>query len=202
MSDNPFAGKARSAAPADREADDFLGNGGRVTAKFPTENFTVEGTILGWSKPFQATHIDSGEPLFWEGKKKTEESKLRFEASKENPVLQMPVELQCVPTGVTWETNRYKKVAVPDDDGVRTLYVAGAMRKAIAKARRDADNAPLEVGAYLKVTRGEDVKMPNDYYGFTFTAEWTRAEDNKHYKTESDGFLEEDPFEDNAEPAL
>jgi len=156
----------------------------------------VEGTVLGWQGPVQQTEKDSGKPLFWEGKVKTEESKLQFAASKENPCMQLLIELQCEATGVTWESNRYVKKLLPDDDGVRTLYVHGTIQQALKKARRDAGTggrpAPMEAGAYVKITRGPDKKFPNGYFGFTFTAEWTPAKDNGKVP---DAFLDsDDPF--------
>lgn len=193
---NPFAGKAATASPVNQSAEDFLDGGASVAAKWPTVGFMVEGTVLGWNGPVQQTDMKTGEPLFWEGKAKTKASELKFAASQANPCLQLLIELQCEPTGVTWETNRYIKKALPDDDGVRTAYVQGAIQAALRKARRDAGSggkpAPMEAGAYVKITRGEDKKMPNDMYGYTFTAEWTPAKQNGKV---ADSFVDgDDPF--------
>lgn len=187
---NPFARTTRDQSV--RSAEDFLDGGASVAAKWPKVNFTVEGDVIGWSPTaIQQTHKDSGEPLYWEGKKKVEESKLQFEQSKDNPCLQITIDLQCEPTGETWVSNRYIRKELPDDDGVRTMYVHGQLAKAIRKARQEAAQqyklntrtAPLEAGAHVKVTRGEDQKFPNDYYGFTFTAEWTPAAHNPAYQS-------------------
>lgn len=188
---NRFSATAREANV--RSAEDFLDGGASVAAKWPKEGFTVEGDVLGWSPTaVQMTDIKSGEPLYWEGKKKVEESKLQFpETSKQNPCLQITIDLQCEPTGETWESNRYIRKELPDDDGVRTVYVHGQLAKAVRKARQDAAQkyklgtrtAPLEVGAHVKITRGQDQKFANDYFGFTFTAEWTPAAHNPAYQS-------------------
>src|SRR6476619_7664329 len=96
---NPFARTARDTSV--RTAEDFLDGGASVAAKWPTENFTVEGDLIGWSPTaIQMTDIKTGEPLYWEGKAKTKESDLRNpEISKQNPCLQITMDLQCEPTG-------------------------------------------------------------------------------------------------------
>lgn len=159
------------------EVRGFL-SGGSIAAKFPENGFTVEGTILSF-RLSQRTHIDSGEPLFWEGKSPTEESKLQFASSRENPANQLLIEVQGEPTGITWETNRYVEKAVPNDDGVRTFYVTGGLQKAVAKALRDAGNADLEQGAYLKVTKTSEFKRAGSkYFSFVFEATYTPAASN------------------------
>lgn len=201
---NRFAQSARDNSV--RSAEDFLDGGASVAAKWPKVDFVVEGDVIGWSpNAVQMTHKDSGEPLFWEGKKKTEESKLQFATSRENPCLQITIDLQCEPTGVTWVSNRYIRKELPEDDGVRTMYVHGELAKAIRKAREEAAvkyklsdrRAPLEAGAHVKVTRGEDKKFANDYYGFTFEAEWTPAAHNPAYQNSQADATEgpEDPWE-------
>lgn len=190
---NPFARQARNEqANAPRSAEDYLDGGASVAAKWPKEGFVVEGDVVGWSPTvIPMTDMKTGEPLFWENKVKTKESELRFpETSKANPCVQITIDLQCEPTGVTWKTNRYIREEVPDDDGVRTMYVNGQLAAAIKKARQQAAqkyklgvrNAPLEAGAHVKVTRGEDRKFQNDYFGFTFEAEWTPAAHNPAYQ--------------------
>lgn len=205
MSANPFAAPARTAAVSTASADDFLDGGASVAAKWPKEGFTVKGSVVGWSPvPFQQTDMKSGEPLFWEGKKKTKESDLKFEVSRSNPCMQITVDLQCEPTGVTWETNRYVRKEVPDDDGIRTVYVHGMLAKAISKARKQAAqqhklgraSAPLEVGALVEITRGDDVKMANDMYGYTYSATWTPAASNPDH-TDALAAAAEDPWSDN-----
>lgn len=179
---DPFSADAAKAAQ-------FLG-GGTVAAKFPQPGFVVEGTILSF-RMAQQTHKDSGELLFWEGKERVEQSKLQFPQSAK-PVDQLIIEIQGKPTGITWETNRYVEKQIPDDDGVRTLYVKGSMQKALGKALRDAGVRAPEIGGYIKVTRGQDVKYGNNW-GHTHTAQYTRADQNGEaagqYLAQSD-----DPF--------
>jgi hypothetical protein len=180
----------------DKEVQGFLG-GGSTAAKFPTVGHSFEGTVLGY-RMAQRTHMKSGEPLFWEGRQTVEESKLKFESSKGSPAMQLIMEVQGEPTGVTWETNQYIEKALPDDDGVRTLYVVSGLQKALAKALRDANGAQVEKGAYIKVTRGKSVKA-GDFMAFTYTVEWTPAADNSKAATdfvESDGGEGADPFAD------
>lgn len=189
---NPFAGQAKRETSAVRSAEDYLDGGASVAAKWPKEGFVVEGDVIGWSpNTIQMTDMKTGEPLFWENKVKTKESELRYpETSKLNPCLQITVDLQCEPTGVTWKTNRYIKEEVPDDDGIRTLYVAGQLAAAFRKCRQEAAQkynlgvrfAPLEAGAHVKVTRTTDKKFANDMYGHTFSAVWTPAANNPAYQ--------------------
>lgn len=164
---DPFSADAAAAAS-------FLG-GGSVSAVFPKEGFTHEGTILSF-RMSQRTHRDSGELLFWEGKKTVEQSKLQFPASAK-PAEQLVIEIQGKPTGVTWETNQYREKAVPDDDGTRTLYIKGSMQKALGKALRDAGVRAPEIGGYIKMTRGKDVKF-GDNWGHSHVAVYTPASQN------------------------
>ena len=206
---NRFAQPARTEQHAARSAEDFLDGGASVAAKWPKVGFVVEGDVIGWSpEAIQQTDMKTGEPLFWENKIKTKASELQFpETSKLNPCLQITVDLQCEPTGVTWKSNRYIREEVPDDDGVRTMYVNGQLAAALRKARQEAAqkyklgvrSAPLEAGAHCKVVRGEDKKFGNDFYGFTFTAEWTPATHNPAYQNaqldSTEGPGAEDPWE-------
>lgn len=168
---DPFSADAAKAAQ-------FLG-GGTVAAKFPKPGFTVEGTILSF-RMAQQTDMESGELLFWEGKDKVEQSKLKFPQNA-RPVEQLVIEIQGEPTGVTWETNRYVEKQLPDDDGVRTLYVKGSLQFALGKALREAGVRAPEIGGYLKVTRGQDVKRGGSkYFSYSYTAEYTPASKNSH----------------------
>jgi len=70
------------------------------------------------------------------------------------------------------------------------MYVNGQLAAAVRKARQQAAqkyklgvrSAPLEAGARCRVVRGEDKKFANDYFGFTFEAEWTPAAHNPNYQ--------------------
>lgn len=206
---NRFSAPARAAQPAVRSAEEYLDGGATVAAKWPKTDFSVEGDVIGWSPTtIQMMDQKSGEPLYWEGKVKVKESELRYpETSKLNPALQITIDLQCEPTGVTWESNRYIRKELPEDDGVRRMYVHGELAKAIKKARQVAavkyklgvQKAPLEAGAHVKITRTADRKFGNDFWGFTFTAVWTPAAHNPAYQdqmsdaTEGPG-RDEDPW--------
>jgi hypothetical protein len=208
---NRFSAPARAEQRAPRSAEEYLDGGASVAAKWPKVGFEVDGDVIGWSPTaIQMTDMKTGEPLYWENKVKTKESELRFpETSKENPCLQITIDLQCEPTGVTWESNRYIRKVIEDDDGVRTMYVNGQLAAAIRKARQTAAqkyklgvrSAPLEAGAHCRVVRGEDKKFANEYYGFTFEAEWTPAAHNPAYQnslmdsTEGPDGAGDDPWE-------
>ena len=186
---DPFSADAAAAA-------NFLG-GGTVAAKFPKEGFVVEGTILSF-RMAQQSHMESGELLFWEGKEQVEQSKLKFPQSA-RPCEQLVIELQGAPTGITWETNRYVEKQLPDDDGVRTLYVKGGMQNAIGKALRDAGVRAPEIGGYLKVARGKDTKRPGSkYFSYSYAAQYTKAEANGEqaagFLAQGDGGEATDPF--------
>jgi hypothetical protein len=178
------------------DADDFLSGGSSVAAKWPTVGSEFEGDIIGWDGPNQMTHADSGEALFWEGNKKTEESAVK-NMKVATPAMQLLVHVQGPVTGVTWETNQYIEKQLPDDDGVRTMYVHGELQKALKKARREAGNAKLEVGAHVKIRRTAPVKKPNGYFAYTYDGHWTPASANPaHAEAAFDaaGDPEEPPF--------
>lgn len=204
---NPFAAPARTAPAAQRSAEEFMDGGANVALKFPKEGFSFRGTVIGWSPTeFQQTDYKSGEPMYWESKQKTKESDLRFEASRANPCMQITIDFQGEPTFETWESNRYVRKELPDDDGIRTAYVHGQLAKAISKGRREAAQkyslgrtyAPLELGAVAVITRGKDVKTPNDMYGFTFKCEWTPAASNPDHTDALMDKASEDPWETSA----
>lgn len=172
---DPFSAEAAAVAQ-------FLGGGGVTAAKFPKNNFKVEGTVTGL-RISQRTDIDSGEPLFWESRKATEQSKLKFasSATDHNRVLQLVITLQGEPTGVTWETNRYIEKALPDDDGLRALYVSSPeMQKAIGKALQEAGLRAPEVGGYLEVVKtGEQRIAGTSFTKFLYAARYTPASQNE-----------------------
>ncbi len=180
-----------------------MDGGASVAAKWPKEGAKVRGTVIGWSpESFQQNDMKTGEPLFWEGKVKTKESDLKFEASKQNPCLQITIDLQCEVTGFTWESLQYVRKELPDDDGIRTMYVQGQLAKALSKARREAAQkyklgrtfAPLELGALCEVTRTKSVKFANDFFGHTFTALWTPAANNPDHTDALMDKASEDPW--------
>lgn len=154
MSNDPFS----------QNADAFL-SGGAPAQKFPRVGFKWGGTVESWEMA-QQTDMETGELKFWEDGK---------------PRMQLIINMQGAPTGITWETNQYIEAKLPDDDGARRLFVKGGLQKAVAQALRDAKSR-LEVGAYLEVTRGQD--LPSKKKGFggahTFKAVWTPAAQNPH----------------------
>ena len=125
-----------------QQAASFL-SGGLVAAKWPEIGFVVEGTVKA-AKMQQQRDYDSGEPLFWN------------DGSERK---QLVVDLQSEATGVTWKGLQNKKTAVPNDTGMRALYVKGNLQRAFSQALRDAQ-APFENGSYLRIERIEDV--PNN----------------------------------------
>ncbi|MGY5634164.1 hypothetical protein ACW7N6_38130 [Streptomyces sp. UC1A3] len=186
---DPFSADAAKAAA-------FLG-GGTVAAKFPREGFVVEGTITSFRMAPQ-TDMESGELLFWEGKEKVEQSKLKFPDTAKQ-VEQLVIEMQGEPTGITWETNRYVEKQLPDDDGVRTLYVKGGLANAVGKALRDAGVRAPEIGGYLKIQRGKDAKRQGSkYFSYTYTAQYTPASQNGEaagqFLSQGEGGQPADPF--------
>lgn len=109
-------------------AEDFF-TGGSTSAKFPTVGTTVAGRITRVGEPMQQRDFSTGEPKTWDDGK---------------PMLQLPVDLA---------TDEREDA---DDDGVRTLYVKGAMQKAIRDALRKAGARGLAVGGHLAVTYSGD----------------------------------------------
>lgn len=150
--------------PFNQNADAFL-SGGAPAQKFPHEGFNWGGTILSWEMA-QQSDLDTGELKFWADGK---------------PRMQLIMNMVGKPTGITWETNAYKQVMLPDDDGSRRLFVKGGLQKAVSKALRDA-KSKLEVGAYLDLTRGKDLPPVKKGFGgaHTFSAIWTPASQNPH----------------------
>lgn len=163
--DDPFSSKA---------AESFL-EGSATAAKWPQVGYVVEGTVLSYSMS-QQTDYDSGEALYWEGNSRVVESKA---GNKSRPVMQMRMEIQGKPTGETWEGLGNVRKALPDDDGVRTMYVKGALKSALQSAIRTAGGR-LEVGAYVKVARTADGPKTNPKFAapHQYAAQWTPAETN------------------------
>jgi hypothetical protein len=182
------------------EAAQFLTGGGAVTAKFPKNGAKVEGTVLSL-RVSQKTDKDTGELLFWETKKPTKQSELKFPASATpaNAVKQLIIELQCEPTGITWETLKYIEKEVPDDDGIRMLYVSGPeIQRAVGKAVQEHGLKAPEIGGYLQVVKtGEQRIAGTDYFRFLYAAKYTPAAQNEHAAADAlagGASAPEDPF--------
>jgi hypothetical protein len=159
------------------DVDQFL-SGNSIAVKFPKEGYTVGGTVLGFEMK-QQTHMEDGSLLVWADGK---------------PRMQLVVQLQSEATGVTWETNAYKEVSIPDDDGLRTLYVKGSIQKAFMKALKDA-GARIEVGGYIEVTRTKDGEPTKKGWGapHNHKATWTPADKNSKAATDFVNSAEEEP---------
>lgn len=180
MSNDPFSEKA---------AENFL-EGGGLAAKWPKVGFVVEGTVTGYSMQ-QQTDYDTGEPLFWDGKKRVPLDKIeRTAQATAKPVMQMLMDIQGKPTGETWEGLQNVRVAVPDDDGMRTAYVKGALQTALKQAIKTV-RGRLETGAYVRIERIADGPQSNPKFAapHRFSAVWTPAAQNPHKVAE---FMEDD----------
>lgn len=188
MGSSPFDSSEDS-----REGSDFL-SGGAISAQFPEVGFVVEGTVLSASMRDQ-TDMDSGEILYWVGKEKVEQSKIPEGTRNPRVARQMLLELQCEPTGKRWESLKYIEVPVPDDNGIRMLYVKGGVQHALKKALKEAGNAPVEKGAYVRIVRGKDAKRPGSkYWSYTYTATWTPADQNMKAAASFVDEADDDPF--------
>lgn len=106
-------------------ADSFFGESSK-SAKFETVGETVGGPIVSIGEARQQTDFRTGELLTWKDG---------------TPRMQLPVTVQTT----------LRDASDPTDDGKRTLYVKGEMRKAIGTALRTA-NAGMAIGGILTVT--------------------------------------------------
>lgn len=138
--------------------------GGLTGAKWPEVGFIVEGTVTGATMKQQAD-FDDGSLLFW---------------NDGSPRMQMVVDLQGEPTGVTWKGLRNVKTQVPNDDGMRAVYVKGNLQRALVKGLRDAGNAKFENGGHLRIERIADVPNadPKKADAYDFSVTWTPAAGN------------------------
>jgi hypothetical protein len=125
-------------------ADSFFGESS-PSAKFDAIGTTVGGVITRIGDPMQQTDFSSGKPLTWDDG---------------TPRMQLPVTVQ---TDLRDPSN-------PLDDGKRTLYVKGEMKKAIGAALRAA-GAKMALGGTLTVTfSGEEptAGFPKKLYTATY----------------------------------
>lgn len=184
MVNDPFGEKA---------ADQFL-EGGAPAAKWPTVGHVFEGTVLGWEMS-QQTDYDTSEPLFWDGKRKVLESAAKPGA---RPVMQLILEVQGPVTGETWEGLQNERVELPDDDGVRRMFVKGGLQAAMRIARKKAGGAKLEVGAHVRVERTKNGPKtdPKKAAPHRYSAVWTPAAQNADAANAllDEGDDEESPF--------
>lgn len=176
------------------DADAFMNSGANVAAKWPQVGFVFEGDVIGWDGPQQMTDKDSGEALYWVSNKKTKESEVK-NMDMARPAMQLLVHVQGPATGITWETNQYIEKEVPDDTGVRTMYVQGELQKSLKKARAAAGNAIFERGAHVVITRTKPVKKPNGYFAYTYDSVWTPASANPTFADKAFDAAGDPPFE-------
>lgn len=174
-----------------QDSTQFLMSGGGVGAQFPKVGHSYSGTILQIGKARQQTDMNTKKPKFFE--------------DGTTPRMQVPVTLATSARGKyvrddnssPWELEE-----IPDDDGVRTLWVAAdmqrAIRDAVIKARKDAGLTPEqlpgpEVGGHLTVTRGKSkAKKQAGWSGqHTFDAVYVPASQNAGAQSIMD---DSDPF--------
>lgn len=140
------------------DPNDFLLGGSTPSAKFDTVGTTVAGRIVDTPTMRQQTDFDTGELLTWDNGDPRMQLVVRLATDERDPQL-------------------------GDDDGIRALYVKGALQKAIATAVRAAGAKGLEVGGTLTVTHnavGEPVVLKSGKKGNPpkmYTALYTPAGD-------------------------
>jgi len=105
---------------------DFLMGGGIPSAKFDKPGTVVSGKITRTPDVQQQRDFDTGKPKFWDDG---------------TPQKQIVVQLQ----------TSLRDPQIPDDDGVRVLYIRGNMLTAVRQAVRAA-GAQLETGGTLSIT--------------------------------------------------
>lgn len=133
MSVDPFA----------QTASQFL-SGGLVAAKWPTVGFVFEGVVKA-SKLVQQTDFDDGTPLTWKDG---------------SPRMQLVVDVQSEATGMTWAKVQNIPTPVPNDTGMRAMYVRGNLQRAISQALRNAQ-AEFANGGHIRVERIADGVAPD-----------------------------------------
>jgi hypothetical protein len=177
---------------APQDSIGVLMQGGGQGAQFPKVGHSYSGTILSIGKPRQQTDLSTG-------KLKT------FEDG--SPRMQVPVTLATSARGkFVREDNSspWELEEIPDDDGVRTLWVAAdmqrALRDAVLKARKEyglsAEQLPgPEVGGHLTMTRGKSkAKKQAGWSGqHTFDAVYVPRSQNEGAQSIMD---DADPFAD------
>lgn len=112
-------------------ADDFFNEGapsaiGTIKAGGDRPGTPIGGPIVEIGDPVQQRDVTSGEPAFW---------------PDGNPKMMLPITVQ----------TDLRDPSISDDDGRRTFWVSGNLKKAIGQALRAA-NAKLAVGGVLHVT--------------------------------------------------
>lgn len=117
-------------APTQDAAAFLMGSGG-PSAKFPDLGSSVTGPITRIGAPMQQRDMATNALKFWDDG---------------NPMMQLPVDVQ----------TDQRDTEIPNDDGVRTLYIKGQMQAAIRDAVRRSGAKMLEAGGTLTVTYASD----------------------------------------------
>jgi len=112
-------------------ADDFFGSG-NPSAEFPHPRHPPSPAASpAVGDPMQQKDYATGTPKVWDDG---------------NPMMQLPVDL----------ATDQRDPDIADDDGTRTLYIKGQLRKAIGEALRKSGAKGLAVGGTLSVTYARD----------------------------------------------
>jgi hypothetical protein len=155
------------------DSTDFLMQGSSTGAQFPKVGHSYSGTILQIGKARQQTDMQDKKPKFFD--------------DGVTPRMQVPVTLATNARGKfvhedpNDNSSPWVLEEIPDDDGVRTLWVAAdmqrAIRDAVVQARKDHGLSPEElpgpqVGGHLTVTRGKSKQSKKTGWSgqHTFTA--------------------------------
>lgn len=179
---------------SDEAAQAFL-QGSSTAAKWPKIGYVVEIEIEDY-RMAQQRHYDLNEPLFWAGKKQVPESQA-VDKSDNARVMQLIIEGKGEPTGETWKGLQNTRVALPEDDGRRVMYVKANLQRAIAKAFKDAGVKLSDAkGARLRVERIADVPNPDSKKqdAHDFRAVLTPADPGKAVDDFLNATPDENPF--------
>lgn len=188
-------------ATEQQDAEAFF-SGGNIAMKFPTVGHREEFNILGW-RMTQQSDMQTREPLWLYNGKSIREGlipeangvRARVTANPKNRIMQMVIDVQLdEPTFLTWSTNQYVEEHLDEDDGVRSLYVKGDLKTALANALRKAGHKVPEIGARAWVQRGKSRKTSGDFAAYTYTAGYTPAAQNTHYTAPVAQDTEDDPW--------
>jgi hypothetical protein len=105
--------------------------GGLPSAQFPAPGTTVSGRVVRIGEPMQQRDMKDHQPKTWDDGQ---------------PMMMLPVDV----------ATEQRDPTVPDDDGVRCIYIRGQMLKSIRTAVRAAGARGLELGGILSVTYVRD----------------------------------------------
>lgn len=108
------------------DPNDWLMSGGAKSAKFPEVGTVVKGTITTPPSLSQQTDFTTGALKFWDDGK---------------PMMQLVVTIQ----------TDDRDPDDPEDDGLRSLYVKGAMQAAVKNAIRKSGAKGIDVGGTIAV---------------------------------------------------